>query len=191
MKRLIAATLIILISGCATSSPAPSIIYYLLDDSRELINSPKKAKATEVMVLLPTLSSYLRQPNLVMKGNKQKVIVANYHLWADPLANSIHRAIKMDLISGSDDLLLVETCDDCAVIRLVIDHFYPSLDGNVHLTGHYAIHYQQQTANHPFSLLRVQTEDGYSAAVADMRVLVKELSHRIKQSLLEHDVLRG
>jgi uncharacterized lipoprotein YmbA len=121
-----------------------------------------------------------------MKGNKQEVIVANYHLWADPLANSIQRAITMDLISESDDLLVVEKCDDCAVIRLVIDHFYPSLDGNVQLNGRYSIRYQAQTESYPFSLSRAQSKDGYSAAVADMRVLVKELSYRVRQSLLEH-----
>jgi uncharacterized lipoprotein YmbA len=122
-----------------------------------------------------------------MKGNRQELIVANYHLWADPLANSIHRAITMDLMSGSENLLLVETCSDCAVIRLVVDHFYPSLDGNVHLSGRFAIRYHEQTVNHPFSLLRAQSEDGYSAAVADMRVLVKELSNKVKQSLLGHE----
>lgn len=182
IKPLSTLLLTLLVTACATSSLPPSISYYVLDESVIVRTTTDRNKQLQVSLL--QMSSYLHQPNLILKDNNHKVNVANFHLWADPLDSSMKRAISNDLMLLNDELEVVRDCSDCISLKIWVDHFYPSTTGQVYLSGAYVLsNITVAPINRRFNLVGTQKRDGYASSVTEMRRLVTELAAQIASEL--------
>ena len=178
------ATIIILVglTGCTSAPKSPSVSYYLLDQASQPI-APKQT--TRSVAITPVVvAEYLSVPNLLLKQTDHRIILANYHLWAEPLPPSIKRAIMSDLTTMKPNISIVDQCLNCDLLRIYIDHFYPEEEGDVVLAGRYTIErVNGQQENYPFSHKSFLTTSGYAAAVEQMRALLETLSQQIANQL--------
>jgi len=168
--------------GCATKPSAPTVTYYLLDQAQ---SAAEVSGARQSVAIAPVfVAEYLSLPNLVLKQSDHRIIVANYHLWAEPLPPSIKRALMNDLSIANRHVSFVDRCSNCDRVNVYVDHFYPEEEGDAVFSGRYTISRRNGVIeNYPFSQRAPLAADGYAAAVRQMRQLVRQLSQRITTSL--------
>lgn len=170
------------LGGCATTSSKPTITYYLLDQAQQPIVAENAIRSVAIDPVF--VAEYLSLPNLVLKQDDHQIILANYHLWAEPLPPSIKRAIISDLSSIVPNVSIVDRCANCDLIKLYVDHFYPEQQGEAVFAGRYTIRRAGGIVqNHIFSLRAPLATDGYSAAVKQMRNLIQTLAQQIATEL--------
>lgn len=187
-KTLFILALTLLLNACATTSSEPALRYYVLDES--LVAADTSSRITKLAIAPITVSAYLEQPNLVLKDGEHEFTVANYHLWADPLDSSIRRAVSTDLMLLRNDLLVMNECASCKQLKIWVNHFYPSADGQISLSGSFSIESSALSdsaaaaqINQRFSFVGTQQRDGYTGSVIEMRSLIKNLSAQIASTL--------
>lgn len=171
-----------LLSGCSLNQPTPDMHYHLLDSQNRSINA--KLPAEQVAIDKVHLADYLRQANLVMRVAQNKLDVARYHNWAEPLDDSIRRVLLAELNSINANLGFVARCQNCQQFDLYIEHFYPDEQGQVTLSGYFVTSQgdaKRQTEY--FSLTAQQSSAGYSASVEVMNQLLIKLAHKLNASL--------
>lgn len=138
------------------------------------------SEKTHIKVQPVNLPNYLNQPNLVLKLSNHQIKIANYHFWAQDLSMSIQRVIINDLNSATRDFMYTQSCAKCDELIISIDHFYPTEQGDVVLSGTYEkISMDGQHEQTRFSLSKALTQGGYDEAVAAMRELLGELAQSI------------
>lgn len=171
--------------GCASTSKQskPTLAYYLLDNvqtQKPVTSSQKRELAFNAVVV----SEYLALPNLLLKNNNNEVTVANYHLWAEPLSFSIRRVVLNDIAARKPTVSLVGQCSKCESLMLYVDHFYPQENGDAVLSGRYVItRDKSNSSEHFFTLKTPLRNDGFDAAVTEMRLLLSRLSNQIADEL--------
>jgi uncharacterized lipoprotein YmbA len=167
--------------GCVTSSPAPESFHYILDNlsaSNSQTEAPAENLST-IKVLPINLPDYLRQPNLVLKLSDHQVKIANYHYWAEDLTISIQRVVLKEL-NASTTTSYTSRCTQCDELAISIDHFYPTEQGDVVLSGSYELVSQDgTTSTNNYSLSKKLSSGGYNDAVATMRILLGDLAQQI------------
>jgi uncharacterized lipoprotein YmbA len=171
--------------ACTNTAPAPTMQYYLLDTASD--KSSADALEDAVSIELAYLPDYLNQTSLVMLIDEHKMEVARFHSWADRLADSIARVIEYE----SHRILLERTtpsrCKACYDLRLSIEHFYPSAQGDVFLSGYYEYtDMKEKTRRVRFSIKDEMLQDGYQEAVKTMRQMLVTLSMQITQEIETH-----
>lgn len=167
--------------GCS-SATSPQVNYYLLDSEPK---ATQNKTATRIVQLNPIhLPRYLDQPQLVTRDNNQKLIIANYHSWADDMSNSIRRILLNDLNSSIDDVFYIESCQKCDNLIVNIEHFYPTSNGEVVLSGKYQLKKNNKSNYYTFFLEDDLERDGYDHAVTKMRRLLQKLAVQINKEIL-------
>lgn len=90
-KFIIYIFLISLLYGCGTSTPTQ---YYLLESSLgplQIENMPK----TSLRVSQVDTPAYLNRNNIVSRVDGQtRLILAEFHLWAEPVGNGVRRVVE-------------------------------------------------------------------------------------------------
>lgn len=89
--------IIILLTAC-NSNPQQKTQYYLL-------NSPTNTNTLDhnnedqqnIIVELLELPEYLKQPSLVLQLSSHQLHYSHFHMWAEPLQNSIAQALLQEL----------------------------------------------------------------------------------------------
>ena len=178
-------TLILLVSmllmSCITTTPAPDITYYLFD--AEPIIHKEKTSRSLVELREVKLPDYLSSNHLVMLDSGHVLIKANYHSWADSLDEAMQRALVNDLNNLSEDNAFVTWCESCKKnmsVGVTVEHFYPSIDGKLLLSGYFEIMgLQDENELTRFQLLSDLDSNGYANAVKQMRSQVRSLAERI------------
>ena len=172
----------LLVSACGTLKQAPDTTYYLFDADPVA----QQHKVTEARIKLEkvTLPDYLSGSQLVMRESEHELIKANYHSWADSLDESIERALLNDLNNINAENEFVVWCSPCDSISVTIEHFYPSAEGKLLLSGYFEISKSkgENKLSH-FQLLDELSVDGYANAVKQMRAQISELAAQINQNL--------
>lgn len=172
------ASMSLLLTGCSLNQPTPEMNYHLLDKQNDNINTslPSKRVALEKVVL----SDFLLQPNLVMRVAGNKLDIASYHSWAEPLDKSIRRVLINKLNHSQQKLGFVNRCKGCGKINLYVAHFYPEQEGKVVLSGHLTYVDEQGDETIEYYHLEGQQQDaGYSASVEVMHDLLLQLADRV------------
>lgn len=129
MKLLpIALTLFIALSACGRSSPTS---YYLLEEESTPMTVTGVPKKTLRVAQVET-PAYLGRNNIIsrVKG-ESRVIVAQFHLWAEPVSNGVRRIIEESLTRPMLDLgvyVLPGGTEEHGDYVLVVD--IQRLDGN-------------------------------------------------------------
>ena len=178
LNRLCLVTAIFLIAACSSSAPAPSMNHYVLDTVRDHSGSDVEVQLAQVRVL--SIPDYLNQNALVMMIDDHKLELARYHTWADRLSDSIAKVVEYEYNAQLAKSANISACESCHQIGLSIEHFYPTSTGDVFLTGYYQYQNEnKELIKRRFNLSGAMQADGYQAAVAEMRRLLKELSEQI------------
>ncbi|WP_251360207.1 membrane integrity-associated transporter subunit PqiC [Kangiella sp. TOML190] len=171
-------SLLILLSACSSSPPAMN--YYLLDSTPVAIDpSPGQTLIKLSDVSVP---NYLDQTNLVMRDANHKLIVANYHSWADDMSNTIRRVLMADLNQASNNYSFVSSCETCTNLEVSVEHFYPTQQGDVILSGTYQLK-DDSSLRRNFLIKNSLPASGYEQSVATMRESLKQLAQEINQDL--------
>lgn len=185
MLRLVSIGLILWLSGCTSVSPlTPQVTYYLLDDTPQ-VSQTVQTNTKPINVSRIVVPEYLNRTNLVMRKSNKEMLFANYHSWADSLPQAMQRVLVQNLNETANAIKYTRHCPDnqCAQLRLIVDHFYPTEDGQVVLAGSYFYTKNTSaTALEPFVLTRDLENGGYNEAVQRMRELLSDLAKQIEQS---------
>lgn len=168
--------------SCATNTRAPEITYYLFD-AQPLAQKQKKTNS-RISVNKVNLPDYLSTNQLVMRDSGHILIKANYHSWADSLDEAMQRALVNDLNHLNDDTQFVHRCDACRSVRVTVEHFYPSANGTLLLSGFFEVSTPNKAEQLTrFQLLSELDSDGYASAVKQMRIQVSTLAEQISNTL--------
>lgn len=169
--------------GCTTLTPKPTpeTKYFVLDlpPSGKL---PPQAK-NQVFVSPVRLPEYLNQQQLVVREKDHQIRIAKYHSWAEPLEVSIRRSIAAQLNHKDLGYTFVQACSSCPRLSVDIHHFYPTVDGEVLLTGGYRHDVHGDSQYHPFHFQADLETDGYAAAVTEMRGLLGQLTDAVARTI--------
>jgi hypothetical protein len=173
---------IVLLTACTSTPPPPTMQYYLLDTANSRMSGDDGRQVAQVRVI--SIPDYLNQSAMVMMVDEHKLDVARYHSWADRLIDSIARVVEYEYNRRLAALGPLTDCDSCYDIGLSIEHFYPTSEGEVFLTGYYQYESaEQKIIRQRFSLRGKMPADGYQAATVEMRRLLVELSVLIAQQV--------
>jgi uncharacterized lipoprotein YmbA len=170
--------------GCITNSTPSQTFHYILDSEPfvEIANRANSAVAMQTQIKISQINvpDYLNQPNLVLKLSNHQIKIANYHFWAENLRQSIQRVLINELNNNSANLNYTQQCTSCDALAITIDHFYPTQQGDVVLSGSYEWMTQDGSQQQiRFSFSRKLEQGGYDEAVATMRALLSELAQQI------------
>lgn len=172
---------LLVLSGCMASKPPPSTFYYVLDDKASTY--AEKRTNTIVKILPVLVPDYMNQPNLVLKLSDHQIKITNYHFWAEDLRQSIQRIVINELNGSNANVTFTQRCENCTQVMIMLHHYYPTESGDVVLSGSYQIIGTSGTQQQAFSFTRSLTKGGYDDAVANMRLLLNDLSKDINSKL--------
>jgi uncharacterized lipoprotein YmbA len=173
----------LLLAACSTTTQAPDTTYYLFD--AEPMAQKQKSAEARIRLNQVNIPDYLSTNQLVMRDSGHILIKANYHSWADSLDEAIQRALMNDLNNLNLQNEFVAWCDECAELSVTIEHFYPSSNGKLLLSGFFEI--SGKDGMHKISRFQLVDElssDGYANAVKQMRKQVGELATLINTQFL-------
>lgn len=98
MKTLIPALLVLIIALCACGRSTPTN-YYMLESSAQPVQSVKMPDKTLRIAQVET-AAYLNRNNIVSRVKDQtKLILAEFHIWAEPIGSGVRRVIEETLTS--------------------------------------------------------------------------------------------
>lgn len=96
MKKLIWFLLAICLCGCGRSTPTS---YYLLESSLGPMKTENMPAKTLRVAQVET-PSYLNRNNIVSRvAGQTKLILAEFHLWAEPVSNGVRRVVE-EVLTG-------------------------------------------------------------------------------------------
>lgn len=117
-----------LLSGCGRSSPTT---YYILDGSGPPAQQDISAERT-LRVAMVNIPDYLNRNNIVSREpGENRLILADFHLWAEPLSNGIRRVAQgllAAMLRGRNIEVIPNGSDQDADYVLELD--INRLDGN-------------------------------------------------------------
>jgi uncharacterized lipoprotein YmbA len=175
-------SLVFLLSACSAIEKEQPVNYYVLDAKPSALTA--KAITRNIAIDRVDLPDYLNQPNIVLRDDSQKLHVAYYHSWADDLGSSIRRVMISELNVLSDDSRFSARCLDCESIKLSLNHFYPTTQGEVVLAGDFQIKPLNKAITTQSFLITLDLEnDGYEHAVDKMRLALFQLAAKINNTL--------
>ncbi len=174
LRFILLTTALIAVSSCSSTTDDQSISYYLLDPLP--VQVQRRPGAESIQLLPINLPDYLRQNRLVIRKGGNQIQQAGFHSWADGLSDSIRRVLINNLNEASADYSFVKNCGNCKGLLISIDHFYPTEDGQVVLSGLLEIEADEEaTVREPFFFSNRLRADGYDNSVSQMRELLDEL----------------
>ena len=174
---------VLLLQACASiSSGPPEVKLYLLESLPTQVSNDAQKQISVGRISVP---GYLNQSNLVMRHANQRFEIAHYHAWAESLPTSIRRVLREQLNQSVNHYTFVNQCHDCGSLDIEIEHFYPTSDGDVYLSGYYTLTAQRANDSiyRSFTISAQLDADGYDAAVKEMREVIVRLSQQIAAQL--------
>lgn len=189
-----AASLALVISGCATPSTGPSL--FMLDSGHPAAGDTQRDTAATLVVQPVTLAPYLDQDGIVYQTAPYRVVVANDNRWAAPLAGELTDSLYVTLSQRLDDVELERAATDGSPssayrLRTRVDEFIGHFDGSAHIAGQWSLVGPHGTtrATQSFERRVPLDEDGYAALVASLargwRQIGADMAPALQQQL--HD----
>lgn len=90
MRKLLILTLFLALAACGRSTPSN---YYMLDSAAPLIQADNMPAKT-LRVAQVEAPAYLNRNNIVSRVHDQsRLILAQFHLWAEPVNNGVRRVV--------------------------------------------------------------------------------------------------
>jgi uncharacterized lipoprotein YmbA len=95
MRRVLAAALLLVVAGCSQSPPTE---FYTLS-GMQLPPGGSSARKTVIGVGPVTLPDYLDRPQIVTRASGNRVILASFHSWVEPVDGMFTRVLVGNLSS--------------------------------------------------------------------------------------------
>lgn len=174
------------LTGC-NSSPAKKSNYYLLNSTSIQSGTNQLMAQPDYVLERIRMPDYLVQPNLIMQLSDHRLHYASYDMWAENLQAGVSKVLISEL-QNKGLKIHDHTETDLEVNRLFIriDHFYPTDDSQVILSGKYwvedPVNKKVLSGNH-FKFQEKLERDGYAHAVAKMRELVEKVATELSKRL--------
>lgn len=179
MRGLFSCLLVLSLSGCAATQPAPQVSYYQLPDSREDASQGSVVlPAQRLSVVRVSTTDILAQTGIVTAGTDARVVVANYHHWSElpefALQHSLNHCLREQTVRQSGK------------ISLELDAFQSDGAGGALFAGvwHFAPASAPRAAQpYRFTYRQAIDDDGYPALVDALAVSVDQLCKDIVKQL--------
>jgi uncharacterized lipoprotein YmbA len=204
MKIVTICLFMALFSSC-TSKPL-SVRYYLLHTpeikvsnttlvTKSTTSTPTKTKPIAVLQSLD-VADYLRQSSLVMQVDQHQLYYSRQDVWAEKLQSSFYKALLQDLnATGQRNYVASDSpnaTQAAAAVTIRLDHFHATDSSTVVSSGRYWLSGNNQqidkvinltSSSHVFFFESDLKQDGYAAAVKQMRTLVTSLATQIEKDI--------
>ena len=184
MNRFSGLVLLLFLSACtATSVDQPR--YFVLSAepaAHEESSSPATGSGPRLLLQNVQLADYLQSANLILQVSEHEFHFSPTHLWAEPLAVGIGRALS----SAEPGISLAApgkiSSNYDALLKLHVDYFH-IVDGEaVILAGSFTLEDPTQlktSLTRRFDLRKPLLDSGYPYAVNAMSTLIRELARSI------------
>jgi uncharacterized lipoprotein YmbA len=184
MKRFlcIAVPLAALLCGCAGGTSSPTYFYTLSPAATASAthSEPAPARPLRIAVTQVAIPGAVDRPQLVLRTAPNRVDIADFHRWAEPLREGIARALAADLaaqLGPGYDVSVGEPIGGVPDARVVLDvqKFEAVLGGAVTVDAVWAVRPVKGEARSGRSLVeeRVTANDYAGVAAAYSRALAR------------------
>jgi uncharacterized protein len=178
---------LLLVAGCAGSAPTQ---YYLLEAMAPTAVNEKSDEAI-IAVNPVTLPAYLDRPDIVTRSTDNRLDLADFDNWAEPLDDNITRVLAANLghLLGTDRVIILPTASEAGnlEIRVDINRFEREPNGECVLVASWMIldgqKGRRRTLLRKSSLRETAAGDGYDATVAAMNRALDRLSQEIADEI--------
>lgn len=185
MRKLYLLGVIVILAACAGRIPERSQ-YLLRYDANAML---KRSAPAAIGIGRLEVATYADGMGLVIETSQGEVHEARYHLWAEPLRESLRQYLAEELqsVSGIKVATVAQLSSPWARrIDFRIDQFHGSHDGKAKLVVYWTLIDQQEKAvlaEQTFVAEEALTADGYPALVAAHKKLLGKLSAEIATNL--------
>ncbi len=170
---------VLLLEGCATSTPLPEQHTYLLRavGTEGAVSAPE----SPVSVDRVTIPAYLNRNELVVLVSPRQIRAAKHHRWAEPLDSGIQRYLQNRLIADMG----ATSPRQRIRVEVQVEELIGDLDGTIDLRATYQIGFAAsgQTRKGLFASSVEQQFDGYAGLVAGFETLLDALAGVIAQTI--------
>lgn len=186
-QAAIVTILIILLTACSTNTQQKTQ-YYLLNSPTN-INTLVQSNENQqnIIVTLLELPEYLKQPSLVLQLSSHQLHYSHFHMWAEPLQNSITKALLQDLNQKDSRFHYVVNTNanpkaSKSNISIDITAFHATHQSQAILTGTFSIqdnNIAKQHHTNSFAITLPLNKNGYEHSVEQMRKSISQLAEKI------------
>jgi hypothetical protein len=181
INRIELSLILIFLAGCA--STRPSQLYVLTAQSE-----PHAAAAAiqPIGLNFVEVAPYLDRAQIVTRRGRNRVHAAEYHRWAEPLADGVHRVLAENLSRRLGGAVVITTGASPTISASVhIIRFEASDGGNVILTAQWRVTRGAVTDTvRQAECKATAVGSSYDVIVAAMSTALSELAGRIVEDLI-------
>lgn len=192
MRNIYLTLLVILLAGCASTSP-PTQFYVLAGGAPTTQGSTVTLPPEVAIGIGPVkIPAMLDRPQIVTRSENHRVNVADFHRWAGELSGNMMRVIAGRVLQqlGTDQVFMHPWPGRQKVdyqVRVDVFQFDGVLGKEVVLKGTYTLlNRARQSSTRSFEIVGPVTGSSYSDLVVAMGGLVTELSDQIIQEIRNH-----
>jgi uncharacterized lipoprotein YmbA len=175
--------LVMMLAGCGSS---PSSAYYALAAVSGTIH---QAALGTIEVRRPAVAGYLDRAEILTQWDGQRLQLAHYECWGEPLASMIGRVLAEDLTERLRGTIVFNASADLSlraatVIELSLWKFDLGPDGAVHLDALAALRGAGEPTTHAIRLQARPVTTDTGAVVAVMSQLLGQLADQLATALI-------
>jgi uncharacterized lipoprotein YmbA len=185
MKKWIAGIAVLWLAGCSTKPIG--LNYYMLHQPTLVAAESSTDISNQPTIFLRSLSApdYLKQRNLSLQLSDSEIHFAPKHVWAEPFDRDFKMAFSESLSVKHKMRLRVQSkwtnpAQPEYILDIQLDDFIPTYDGRLVLKGKYRL---EKDGVSPqivqFNYWLPLNKDGFAFSVAQMRLLVDELTNDV------------
>ncbi|MHC4712865.1 MAG: PqiC family protein [Planctomycetota bacterium] len=182
------ALLALLLAGCGSTAPSR---FYVLEPMVENGDAPSAQLATESSVGIGpvTLPEYLDRPQMVTRAGGNRLELAEFDRWAEPLTTDFTRVLadNISTLLSTERIVLFPWPASVNVdykVRVDVKRFEADAAGTVTLDARWTVSAGKGTETiHRSRLKQPVGEDGYGAVAAAQSKALAELSLEIARAI--------
>ena len=191
IRRSLAAALLLMVAGCSQSAPTE---FYTLSGMQlppDGLNAPR----TTVGVGAVTLPDYLDRPQIVTRASGNRVMLAAFHSWVEPVDGMFTRVLVQNLstLLASDNVVTVPQRRAVPLdyqVEVDVDRFDADATGRAVLDARWRVFGkggEQLIEEGRSTIVEPAVDpDDYEAIVASMSTALGEMSRAIASVIEQH-----
>ena len=186
MSKWYIALIVCVLAGCS-SKPTLLNYYTLHDPQTHSKTAPLSKSVKQVEMARVKLPDYLKQRNLAFLLSDTQLHFAPQHVWAEPLYDGVYQSLGKSLMRNhgiyATPNMKYDADETSLKVRIQIDDFISSYDGQVVLSGQYWVDHNGEESVYLFYFTLPLEEDGYPHTVRKMRAALTLLAADVASNL--------